>query len=265
MKLLRKIRNICHYDPEGRFTSFVIARRPEGLPLLARNDGRKKLLTVLILLAGINCPNAFAAPVKILALGDSYTIGQGVEEKDRWPEQLKERLNARGQTVTVDIVARTGWTTANLLEVLKMFESSDNYDCVLVLIGANDQFQHRPLKDFEWDLNTLYQKAARFAADRPSRVIAVSIPDWGLSPRAAKYDRTTIAQDIDAFNQTAQDTAKSLGIGWVDITEASRRVSGSADFVKDGLHPIAAAYSEWVDIIQPAVEDVLTKEGKIIN
>ena len=39
------------------------------------------------------------AEATYLALGDSYTIGEGVAKQERWPEQLVARLRERGMMV----------------------------------------------------------------------------------------------------------------------------------------------------------------------
>ena len=53
--------------------------------------------------------------IRYLALGDSYTIGEGVAASDRWPVQLAARLRARGIPIAEpEMVARTGWTTDEL-------------------------------------------------------------------------------------------------------------------------------------------------------
>ncbi|HEX7371167.1 MAG TPA: SGNH/GDSL hydrolase family protein, partial [Rhodanobacteraceae bacterium] len=50
-----------------------------------------------------------------LALGDSYTIGEGVAPAERWPMQLVARLRDEGVAVADPlIVATTGWTTDEL-------------------------------------------------------------------------------------------------------------------------------------------------------
>jgi hypothetical protein len=49
-----------------------------------------------------------------LAPGDSYTIGQSIDEPDRWPVQLVRRL--REQYIEIadpQIIATTGWTTGD--------------------------------------------------------------------------------------------------------------------------------------------------------
>jgi len=59
--------------------------------------------------------HAPAAEIRILALGDSYTIGEAVAETDRWPVRLASMLRARGLHVAAPtIIARTGWTTDEL-------------------------------------------------------------------------------------------------------------------------------------------------------
>ena len=52
-----------------------------------------------------------------LALGDSYTIGESVAEDLRWPNQLVEQLNQKEKVFDwATTVAKTGWTTDELLE-----------------------------------------------------------------------------------------------------------------------------------------------------
>ena len=59
-------------------------------------------------------PTSPAAPA-YLALGDSYTIGEGVEPAGRWPVQLAAALRGEGIAVADPrIIATTGWTTDEL-------------------------------------------------------------------------------------------------------------------------------------------------------
>ncbi|MEO7912022.1 MAG: SGNH/GDSL hydrolase family protein, partial [Roseiflexaceae bacterium] len=52
---------------------------------------------------------------RLLALGDSYTIGEGVADNARWPMQLAARLREQGVAIdTPEIIAKTGWTTDDL-------------------------------------------------------------------------------------------------------------------------------------------------------
>ena len=51
---------------------------------------------------------------KYLALGDSYTIGEQVNESDNFPNQLYSLLNTENNVFAPPkIIATTGWTTAS--------------------------------------------------------------------------------------------------------------------------------------------------------
>ena len=60
-------------------------------------------------------PPAVPGGLRYLALGDSYTIGEGVPPADRWPVQLAAALRSAGVAVAdPQIIATTGWTVAEL-------------------------------------------------------------------------------------------------------------------------------------------------------
>jgi len=56
--------------------------------------------------------------IRVLCLGDSYTIGESAAVAERWPVQLAARLRERGLEVDPVIIARTGWTTDELNEAI---------------------------------------------------------------------------------------------------------------------------------------------------
>ncbi len=77
-----------------------------------------------------------------LALGDSYTIGESVEEDERFPVQLVERLKAEGfEMQPAKIVARTGWTTDELAAAIENENLKNSYHLVTLLIGVNNQYR----------------------------------------------------------------------------------------------------------------------------
>ncbi len=50
-----------------------------------------------------------------LAIGDSYTIGEAVEQVESFPYQLVELLRKKGVRVAnTKVIAKTGWTTDEL-------------------------------------------------------------------------------------------------------------------------------------------------------
>ena len=98
----------------------------------------------------------------MLCLGDSYTIGESVPEAERFPNQLAGLLAKEGLPTEVKIIARTGWTTSELWEGIQKESLQPPYDLVSLLIGVNNQYQHKPIdqfaKEFEGLLNDVPKK-----------------------------------------------------------------------------------------------------------
>lgn len=195
------------------------------------------------------------AEIRILALGDSYTIGEGVAADERWPMQLAAMLRGRGRRVAPPaIVARTGWTTDELSAGIDETKPEGRYDLVTLLIGVNNQFRGRSVEEYRAQFRTLLARAIGFAGGRTERVIVVSIPDWGATPFADGRDRARIARDIEAFNDVNRDEAARAGTRYVDITALSRRAATDPDLTGDDkLHPSPAMYAAWVRAMLPAV------------
>jgi len=193
-----------------------------------------------------------------LALGDSYTIGEGVPLHQGYPYQTVQHLRAAGQQFNApEIVARTGWTTDELAHTMQTLRLLPQYDLVTLLIGVNDQYRGRSTGEFSVVFRQLLQTALRLAGSA-SRVIVLSIPDWGVSPFAAGRDKGLIAGEIDAFNSAAADIARPQKVRVIDITTHSRDQGAGVDgFVADGLHPAPATYRFWAEQLAAAVNTVI--------
>jgi len=193
-----------------------------------------------------------------LALGDSYTIGEGVPTAGRWPVQLVARLRERG--VQVDdprIVATTGWTTDELSAAMDAEALRGSFGLVTLLIGVNNQYRGRPATEYRKEFLALLHRAIALAGD-PRRVIVVSIPDWGVTAFAEGRERAQIGSDIDTFNAIARDEATRAHARWADVTPASREAGAKPGMlVEDGLHPSAAQYAMWVGVILPLAQAAL--------
>src|SRR5262249_1266034 len=138
-----------------------------------------------------------AAEIRILSLGDSYTIGESVSDKERWPVRLAALLRGRGIRVAdPTVVARTGWTTDEPSAGIDDAHAAGPFDIVTLSIGVNNQYRGRPIAEYRDQFRALLARAIRFANGQPSHVIVVSIPDWGLTPFAAGRDRGLIATEI---------------------------------------------------------------------
>ncbi|MET0935642.1 MAG: SGNH/GDSL hydrolase family protein [Luteibacter sp.] len=193
-----------------------------------------------------------------LALGDSYTIGEGVPNDGRWPVQLVARLRERGiQVLDPRIVATTGWTTDELSTAMDDAKLHGAFGLVTLLVGVNNQYRGRPAAEYRDEFVVLLQRAIALSGDA-RRVIVVSIPDWGVTRFAEGRDRARIGSEIDTFNAIAHDEAVRAHARWVDVTPASREAADAPGMlVEDGLHPSAKQYAMWVAEILPQAQAAL--------
>ena len=187
-----------------------------------------------------------------LALGDSYTIGEGVAIHESFPYQLVQRLRGRGLAFCApEIVAKTGWTTDELKAGIERTRFLDGrYDLVTLLIGVNNQYRGRKPDVYAAEFEGLLREAVARAGGDKKRVIVISIPDWGVTPFAEGRDRRKIAAEIDAFNAVNRRITEAGGIAYVDITPGSRLASGDPTLLaSDRLHPSGKEYGRWADSV----------------
>ena len=204
---------------------------------------------------------ASSPQLSYLALGDSYTCGEGVGPEGSWPVQLAAALRAEGVALADPrIIATTGWTTDELEWGIDAAEPLGNWDFVSLLVGVNNQYRNRSAVAYAEEFHTLLQRAIRLAGGQAGRVLVLSIPDWGLTPFAGSdaRDAATIGSELDAFNAAAQRICEHATVAFVDITTVSReRGAEPAMLVADGLHPSAAMYTEWTRLALPVARRLL--------
>jgi len=187
-----------------------------------------------------------------LALGDSYTIGESVQESERWPNQLAEVLKGTSLEVeTVTIIAKTGWTTAELINGIESKKNTNQYDLVSLLIGVNNQYRGQSLERFETELIQLIKTALKYSKNGAQGVFLVSIPDWGVTPFAKDRDVKKIALEIQAFNKVIQKQANEFKLPFIDITSISKEAKTDLSLLApDELHPSGKMYNFWVQKIK---------------
>jgi lysophospholipase L1-like esterase len=200
--------------------------------------------------------------MRFLALGDSYTIGEAVDPTERWTVQLVRLLH--NQNILMDapiIIAKTGWTTDELAQAIDAANLADTYDLVSLLVGVNNQYRGLAVEDYRREFTALLERAIRFAGGRPSRVLVLSIPDWGVTPFATGRDRAAIARDVDRFNAVNREATTRLGARYLDVTPASRQTgSDPAWLASDGLHPSGKMYAGWARLALPVACEALARD-----
>ena len=196
--------------------------------------------------------------INILSLGDSYTIGESVCQKCRFPEQLIDSLRQRNTNLDFDlkVIATTGWTTRNLINAIDKRELSTNFDLVTLLIGVNNQYQRISFSTFEEEFPLLIQKAIASVNSDKSKLIVLSIPDYAFTPFGS--GSTSISKEIQKYNTHIKNFCSSNNITFLNITNITQSGLVNPDYVaNDGLHPSKEAYTEFVKLLLPLVTQKL--------
>ena len=199
-------------------------------------------------------PPEVVREINYLALGDSYTIGQSVCETCRFPEQLRKKLEISNtnNTYKSQIIATTGWTTANLISAINAINLAPKYDLVTLLIGVNNQYQNKAFSIYEKEFPELVTKAIVLAKGDKANVIVVSIPDYAFTPFGKQSNPSKISLEIDNYNAFAQKYCLEQNIEFITITDITRQgLINPLLVATDGLHPSELAYTYFVERILP--------------
>lgn len=210
-------------------------------------------LLVCIAMSLSSFSQAQQKPLSYLALGDSYTIGEGVDVPDRYPMQLVQEWNKTSKIPFAAplIIAKTGWTVDELeVGIQASSTAAEGYDLVTLLIGVNNQYRGRSVESFAVDFEKMLQRAISFARGEKKRVVVLSIPDWGVTPFGVSkgVDLTEVASQIDDYNQTKKVICTKNGVKFIDITTEYRLTGGLPEgVVADELHPSSLIYKKWME------------------
>jgi len=195
---------------------------------------------------------------RLLALGDSYTIGQIVPEADRFANQAIDNLIATGIKIKypASIIAQIGWTTQNLLDGIEMANPKQigPYDLVTLLIGVNNQYKQRDTAEYRVQFLQCLNKAIAYSGNRVNRVFVLSIPDYGATAFGSS-NAAQIAIEIDYFNAINKEVCQQMGTDYTDITPSTRLMSTDPSLVAiDGLHPSGKEYAKWASMLTPKMQ-----------
>ena len=218
-------------------------------------------LFVCILIIVLYLNNRSAMPFKnytILALGDSYTIGEGIPLEDSFPYQLVQSLRKTGQSFTApEIIAQTGWTTDDLKKGIRKHVFLRSYDFVSLLIGVNNQYRGLDINEYALHFEQLVKQAIAFAGGEHRYVFVLSVPDWGISPYASGRNREEISSEINKYNLVNKNTAEEYRVQYIDITSTAPHVIDESAWAPDLLHPSATEYQRWAQLIAEQIQSLI--------
>ncbi|MBT4916199.1 MAG: SGNH/GDSL hydrolase family protein [Formosa sp.] len=199
--------------------------------------------------------------IKLISLGDSYTIGQSVCEDCRFPAQLRDSLQtyfSENDSISLEIIAQTGWTTSNLKSAITAAEPSSDFDLVTLLIGVNNQYQNKPFSLYQTEFIELTNTAITLANGDASKLIVVSIPDYAYTPFGQNYNPSYISEQLLQYNDYAETYCNENNLNYVYITDITQQGLTNTELVAtDNLHPSELAYTKFVERILPLALEVL--------
>jgi lysophospholipase L1-like esterase len=198
--------------------------------------------------------------ITYLALGDSYTVGEKLDEAASWPFQLASYLNSKGFSVdNPEIIAVTGWRTDELKDSIASQNYKPNtFDMVSLLIGVNNQYQKRPFKQFKQEFEDLVQTAISLSLNDEKGVFLVGIPDYSLSKFAQEKKLRGVSLSLKRYNRFIKKMSQRYQISFYPLQKLSKPLHTNEEMLaEDLLHPSELQYGVWVDSFKEKVLEQL--------
>jgi len=199
---------------------------------------------------GMAARAAGAAPVTLVAFGDSLTQGYGLPPDQGFTAQLSAYLAAAGDEVTVINAGVSGDTTAGGAARID-WTLTDDVDAVIVNLGGNDLLRGLPPAETRANMDKI--AAAIAAKGLPMLIVAmVAPPNYGADYKAA-------------FDAVYPEIAAKYG---ADLTPPyfAPMTGGNPDplvalalMQDDGIHPNAEGVAKLVAGHGPQIRALLEK------
>ena len=183
---------------------------------------------------------AQAAPLRVVAIGDSLTHGYGLPPTEGFVPQLETWLQGQGHDVQVVNMGVSGDTTEGGRARMD-WALADGADAVIVWLGGNDLLRGiDPVRSRE-NLAAMADSVA--AKGLPLLIIAMQAPlNYGPEFKEA----------FDGMYQTVADEKGALLLDGV-----FEGLVGSDLLQSDGLHPNKAGVAQIVGVVGPRALELL--------
>lgn len=206
---------------------------------------RQMAIVNLWLLAGLGAALAAdeAAPVRIVAFGDSLTAGYMLKPSEAFPVQLAEALKAKGENVDVANAGVSGDTTAAGLERFD-WAIPEGTEAVILELGANDALRGIDPDETRANLDKIM---TRLRARNIDVLLAgmMAPKNWGKD-----YE----ARFATIYGDLAEQHGALLYPFFLEGVALDAKLNQ-----QDGLHPTAPGVGVIVKSIMPKVEELIAR------
>ena len=186
------------------------------------------------------------ASIRYLALGDSFTIGTGIQPERAFPAVLAQKWRDAGHSVELVNPAKNGYTTDDLIAKELPLAQAFGPTIVTLLIGANDIVRGGSDDARYREQIRRIHRALRNASIDPKAVVVLPQPEWSRSPAASPYGTPeSLRTRIEHFNAIMEEEAERAGSPYVDLYPLMHRQAAAEMLATDELHPNTEAHAEW--------------------
>ena len=225
---------------------------------------RRITLPVFLTYLAFAAQSVDANPIRYVAIGDSYTVATGIEEKDSWPSQLTQKLKSAGIKINlIEILGMRGATSQQTLNEVMPLLKNLKPGFITLLIGVNDWIREGiSSSKFKIRIKNLIDEIQSNLP--PKKLLLITIPDFSCSPQKKNWGYGKSATNgITRLNKILKTEATLRDLIIVDIYPLSQNLCSQVGmFSDDGVHPSALQYSKWVDLIFPHLIDNLKLKSK---
>jgi acyl-CoA thioesterase-1 len=201
-----------------------------------------KLFFGIFLILSTVGPAAWAAPVKILALGTSLTQGYGLPPGTEFTAQLQAALKAAGIDTQVINAGVSGDTSADGLSRLD-WSLADHPQAAIVELGSNDMLRGIPPSETEKNLRAILAKL---------KAAHVKVLLTGMMAQA------NLGRDyVQQFDAIYPRLAKQFGVLFYPFMLQGVALNPKLNQA-DGMHPNPAGVKVIVQHMLPLVKKLVT-------
>jgi acyl-CoA thioesterase I len=219
--------------------------------LLAGQAGNRVLkyresLLFGLLIWGMGAAFATAAPIKIVAFGDSLMASYQLAAEQGFPARLAKALAAKGLEVEMTDAAVSGDTTSGGLERLD-WSVPDGTDFVILELGGNDALRGSPPEAAEANLEAMIGKLK-------ARNIKIILAGMLAPPNMGKaYE--------EAFNGVFPKLAKEHHLPLIPFFLEG--VAGVPELqLEDRMHPNPKGVEKMVENALPVILEAVSKPSQ---